>query len=121
MSFLRKTFGGLEKSYLIRSFIFGALISIFFIYMLSQRPKGLDFSLCIIFIINMVLYPYSRFVYEMIVNFILGSNVFYINSGLMIFTKSLTICLCWVFSIFIAPLGLAYLYYHHTKKERNEE
>lgn len=121
MSFLRKTFGGLEKSYFIRSFIFGALISILFIYMFSQRPKGLDYGFFLIFIINMVLYPYSRFVYETIIDFILGGNVFYVNSGLMIFTKSLTICLCWTFSIFIAPLGLAYLYYHHTKRERSEE
>ncbi|EAA7274365.1 hypothetical protein B6G11_01825 [Salmonella enterica] len=33
----------------------------------------------------------------------------------MLMAKVITMCLCWIFSIFIAPVGLAYLYYYHSK------
>lgn len=38
MDFIRKTLGGLKASYYIRHFVFGALISTFFIYMSMQNP-----------------------------------------------------------------------------------
>jgi hypothetical protein len=33
----------------------------------------------------------------------------------MMFVKLMTMTLCWSGAIFIAPVGLAYLYYHHSK------
>jgi hypothetical protein len=36
----------------------------------------------------------------------------------MLFVKVITMALCWCFAIFIAPIGLGYLYYHHSKAER---
>lgn len=65
--------------------------------------------------INTFLYPYSRFVYESIVSFIMGNNVFFVNAIFMVVVKIFTMLLCWSFAIFIAPIGLAYLYYHHSK------
>jgi len=50
----------------------------------------------------------------------MGENVFYINAILMLFVKATTIILCWVFSIFIAPVGLAYLYYYHSKRASSD-
>jgi hypothetical protein len=32
--------------------------------------------------------------------------------------KIFTMVICWACAIFIAPIGLAYLYYHHTKAEK---
>lgn len=69
-------------------------------------------------IICALLYPYSRFVYESVVGFIMGDNVFFTSAVLMLLIKYLTMSLCWVFAIFIAPIGLAYLYFHHTKIEK---
>ncbi|ECI7805868.1 hypothetical protein AVA63_004949, partial [Salmonella enterica subsp. enterica] len=36
-----KTLGGLKASYYIRHFIFGAIISTFFIYISMQNPSGM--------------------------------------------------------------------------------
>lgn len=41
MEFLRKTLGGLKASYYIRHFIFGVIISAFFIYISMQNPSGM--------------------------------------------------------------------------------
>jgi len=51
-------------------------------------------------------------------SFIMGRNVFFVNAILMLFVKLMTMLLCWALAIFIAPVGLAYLYYHHSKAER---
>lgn len=64
-----------------------------------------------------ILYPYSRFVYESIIGFVMGQNVFYVNAIFMFVTKFLTMAMCWVFAIVVAPIGLAYLYFHHSKAE----
>lgn len=118
MGFLRKTLGGLKASYYIRHFIFGVLISAFFIYISMQNPSGMKVVNVIFFIINALLYPYARFVYEQIISFIMGENVFFINAIVMLMAKVITMCLCWIFSIFIAPVGLIYLYYYHSKAEK---
>ncbi|NHB86588.1 hypothetical protein [Photorhabdus tasmaniensis] len=118
MGFLYKTFGGLKASYYIRHFFFGALISSFLVYMSMQNPSGMKVGNVIFFIINALLYPYARFVYEQIIGFIIGENIFYINTTVMLMAKLITMGLCWAFSIFIAPVGLIYLYYYHSKAER---
>jgi hypothetical protein len=111
MDFFRKTLGGLKRSYYLRHFVFGAAISFLFIYIARQNPNGLEVGSLIFFIINAILYPYARFVYEQVIEFVLGDNVFFINAILMLVAKFITMALCWIFSIFIAPPGLAYLYW----------
>ncbi len=114
-----KTFGGLSTRYYFRQFMFGLLLpALIFLFQgyLKTPPSVGDI---IFFIINCLLYPYSRFVYESIVNFILGDNVFIMHAALMLFIKIMTMTICWVAAIFIAPVGLAYLYYHHSKADYN--
>ncbi|GHU11387.1 hypothetical protein AGMMS50225_16790 [Betaproteobacteria bacterium] len=119
---LLKTFGGLSRAYYFRNFVFGLIFPAFFIFIKSQSgsgelsgDSGLPFTFIGVMVISSFLYPYARFVYESIVGFIMGENVFFVNAGFMLVVKMLTMFLCWGFSIFIAPLGLAWLYYHHTK------
>lgn len=106
-NFLIKTFGGLSKAYYFRQFCFALIFSIFLlIQSLSFLPMAL---LC------QFLYPYSRFVYESIIDFIMGDNVVIMDGFVLLFWKIMVMCLCYIFSIFIAPIGLLYLYYYHSK------
>ncbi|KIS45941.1 hypothetical protein [Kosakonia radicincitans] len=117
MSIFSKTLGGLNPSYYFRHLFFGALISALFISITINNPHGIKIENIIFFIINAMLYPYARFVYEQIIGFIMGENIFFINTMVMLTAKVITMVLCWIFSIFIAPLGLVYLYFHHSKAE----
>ena len=54
-------------------------------------------------IASTILYPYSRFVYESIIGFVMGENVLYINAIFMFVTKFLTMAMCWTFAIVVAP------------------
>lgn len=112
---IAKTFGGLSKQYYFRQFFFGLMFLAFFMFMSSQSAHDVPFAAVLLIAINTLLYPYSRFVYESIVDFIIGRNMFVVNAFFMMFVKFMTMGLCWAGAIFIAPFGLAYLYYHHSK------
>ena len=112
---IKKTFGGLSAQYYIRQLFFGSLFAALMIYVAINGDKPVPFSMIALLVINTLLYPYARFVYESVVGFIMGNNVFFVNAIFMMFMKLVTMLLCWSMAIFIAPLGLAYLYYHHSK------
>lgn len=113
-TWMQKTFGGLSPQYFFRQLFFGGLITAFVISMTLRTPST-GIGIYFLVAINTVLYPYSRFVYESIVGFVMGQNVFYLNAIVMLIAKLFTMVLCWSFSIFIAPIGLAYLYFHHSR------
>lgn len=85
-------------------------------FVAARSPTGLSVGVVLVTAINTLLYPYARFVYESVVGFIMGGNVFFVNAFFMLFVKLMTMALCWAGAIFIAPIGLAYLYYHHSKE-----
>ena len=112
-----KTFGGLSREYYFRQFVFGLIWPAITVLAFThgthhdQMPAKLVFSL----IVNTVLYPYSRFVYDSIAGFIQGGNIFFLPILVLLGWKAFTMLLCWACAIFVAPIGLAYLYYHHSK------
>lgn len=116
---LQKTFGGLSTQYYWRQFFFGAFLGVFPILLPYLGGHSAPIGVYFFTIISTLLYPYSRFVYESIISFIMGETVFFVNVRLMLFSKISTMIACWLFAIFIAPIGLAYLYFHHSRVEQS--
>ncbi|CAJ0731815.1 MULTISPECIES: hypothetical protein [Ralstonia] len=114
-SIFAKTFGGLSRPYYFRHFLFGLIFPAFFFFFVSHAGKPAPFPVVLFFIVNTFLYPYARFVYEGVMGFILGSNIFFVNAIVMLFAKFTTMLICWAFAIFIAPIGLVYLYFRHSR------
>ena len=114
---LEKTFGGLSPQYYFRQFVFGLIFPAIFYYSGTHGTNSIPLGMYFFMIVNTFLYPYSRFVYESIMDFILGRNVFFVNALVMLFVKLITMAVCWSAAILISPIGLAYLYYHHSKSE----
>jgi hypothetical protein len=114
---IAKTFGGLTPQYYFRQFVFGLIFPIFAIVMIRQSPNPheIQTGAIVFFIINTMLYPYSRFVYESVVDFIMGKNVFFVNALMLLFVKIFTMLICWACAIFIAPVGLIYLFFRNGK------
>ena len=115
---IQKTFGGLSKQYYFRQFFFGLVIAALILFMSTQGRLSMPVGMMIFTVVSTFLYPYSRFVYESIIGFVMGENVFFVNTILMLTAKFFTMAMCWIFAIFVAPVGLAYLYYHHSKAQR---
>jgi hypothetical protein len=116
-NFISKTLGGLSKQYYFRQLFFGLLFFSLMVWLAMQSSGALNVEGLIISFISTLLYPYSRFVYESIIGFVMGDNTFHVNSIVFLVFKVLIMAMCWGLSIFIAPIGLLYLYYHHSKLE----
>lgn len=115
---IQKTLGGLSPQYYFRQFFFGLIVAAFIFFMSTQGGRPMPIGMLFFTVISTLLYPYSRFVYESCVGFIMGENIFFVNAIFMLISKFVTMAMCWAFSIFVAPIGLAYLYYHHSKAAR---
>lgn len=114
--FLR-TFGGLNRSYLIRQYIFAATLGIILLILYAKGNSHTNTFSLIYIVINIMLYPYSRYAYENIVEYIIGNNVFYFNALIMLVVKLFTMVLCFSFAVFVAPVGLAFLFFTQQRKE----
>lgn len=114
---IAKTFGGLSAAIYFRHFVFGLIFPAMLGLSLysDKAPVWMTVQMGSLLVVNTLLYPYSRFIYEKLVGFVLGENVFFVNAFLMMFVKLTTMLMCWGFAIFIAPLGLVYLYWHHSR------
>ena len=125
---LRYTFGGISAQYYFRQLFFISLLLAFAaLGAVLSGLRGADifnnitplhFIVAAIVIVNTLLYPYSRFVYESIIGFFFGGNTFYLGGVLLIFAlimKLFFMIVCWGYAVFIAPFGLAYLYYRHSR------
>ncbi|MFY1026345.1 Uncharacterised protein [Actinobacillus seminis] len=124
MTFWQKTFGGLNLPYYIRHFLFGLIFFIFFVVTLvNNQYTSIEKNIVniILFSILQLLYPYSRFVYESIIGYIMGENVFFFPAFIMLLAKFITMVICWIFSFAIAPIGLVYLYYFYSRQEKKEK
>ncbi|WP_185714592.1 hypothetical protein [Campylobacter rectus] len=120
MEFIKKTFGGLSASCYRRHLFFGAIFMALYIALFYSMGDKRVFTYLLL-IGNTFLYPYSRFVYESIVGFIFGDNIFFVNAVYLLVAKFMTMLICWSFAVFIAPFGLIYLYFYHTKNKTFDE
>jgi len=112
---LAKTLGGLSPSYYFRHFIFGLGVTAFVYAMVTHDGRQPGLASIAILVMNTFLYPYSRFVYERVVAFLVGENVIIANAVLFLAVKLTTMMLCWALAVCIAPIGLVYLYFYHSR------
>jgi hypothetical protein len=105
------------ESNLLRQAFFVRPFDAAFLFWITSFAPNSHFDKAIIFMmtLNAFLYPYARFVYEKIAGFILGDNEFFVNSIIYLSLKFFFMLLCWVCAWCIAPFGLLYLYFYHTK------
>lgn len=122
-AFFSKTFGGLSKEYYLRHLFFSTIISSLIIYSSITHHNNMtnNIIMIIVNIILALLYPYSRFVYESVVNFIIGDNSFILPIFVVLITKLFTMVICYACSIFIAPIGLIFLYFYYSYQEKKEQ
>ncbi|TYA28401.1 hypothetical protein FXB70_00230 [Aggregatibacter actinomycetemcomitans] len=69
-------------------------------------------------LVSLILYPYSRFTYEGIVECIVGDNIFITDALFMMTVKLITMAICYFFALFISPIGLIWLYFYYSKQEK---
>jgi len=120
---LAKTLGGLSRAYYFRQFVFG--MALFALMLVLGSKFGEDWgaiplSVLMVFAVYTVLYPYSRFVYDSVVGFVMGNTVIVMPLPVLLLVKFFGMLLCFMLAPIIAPVGLAWLYWHHSRAPRQD-
>ena len=108
---IRRSFGGLTADYYIRHLILGAMVPVLLFVTSGPRAVSMPASLYLAVVVNTLLYPYARFVYERVIGFVMGRNVFIVNAILALVVKAVTMAFCWSVAIVLGPIGLLWLYF----------
>ena len=109
------SFAAISPRYYFRHFLIGLIFPAIYMLMPIINTQ-LNLLSYILFSINCLLYPYARYVYQTLVLFILGNRDIIDNTPLSLFINLITMALCWSLAIFIAPIGLLYLYLKNKQR-----
>ena len=110
--FVKRIFGTLEPRFLTRAYFIGSifLAAFLIIILTSQEPfpnRGFTITLLVV---NTLLFPFSKLVWNQCRAFLLGDTVIYYNAIFLMFMKYIINGFLWSFALFIAPVGIFYLW-----------
>ncbi|GAA0115966.1 hypothetical protein [Clostridium senegalense] len=105
MESVKKIFNGVELSYLIKSYIFSAIIGFFLIH---ANPNHFSFVLFII--LSGILFPFSALVWDSLIGLLMGNTIISLPLLIMVIWKCFKLLMLYMFAIFIAPFGILYIY-----------
>ena len=109
MKFFKRIFGTIDRRYMIRSYLISMLY--FGIMLPFLLHPDLSPIITIIIIINTLLFPFSKIVWDTSKAFVLGETIIVQNALAHFVAKYLINGILWSASIFIAPIGIAYLFF----------
>lgn len=120
---VKLAFGGLSSAYYTRQAIIGLGLAVVLMWltMPKHHPSMAHVGFIVNMLVNAALYPYARFVYEQVVDFVLGGEELFANSLLGSLVKLIMMLMCFMLATLLAPLGLLYLYYIQTQDDENIE
>ena len=108
-------FAGLDKQYLFKQYVISVVVCITYGVIVSKYGQGVGFYTLLSFSVNTVLYPYSRYLFDSLIDIIFGKTRFDKSSGVLMAIKILSIFLCWSAALFIAPLGLLFIHFRGSR------
>ncbi|MCQ9147654.1 MULTISPECIES: hypothetical protein [Brucella/Ochrobactrum group] len=113
MNFLRRIFGGVQLSYLIRSYLIGLIFFALMIGMaLSAEIKnGSPVGLIVFASLSTLLFPFAKLVWDELRDLAFGNNVIFMNAIMLFMLKWFVNACLWAFAIFVAPIGILYLWF----------
>ncbi|MFP3721964.1 hypothetical protein SFC57_24165 [Niallia circulans] len=106
MLYITKLFNGIEKQYLIRTYI----ISIICTYLFWQTQEANHTLGLLIFCgLNLILFPFATIVWDDFISLMTGGMVLILPLPIMIIWKLFKIAFLYIFTIVVAPIGIIYI------------
>jgi len=106
--FITTIYGTLSLSYLIKQYVFGGIMYALMLYANGASPIHKT-GVFIFLTLSLVLYPFAMFVYDSVVNTLLGNWIVSVPAFLPLIWLLIKIVLIFMFAILIAPIGILYL------------
>jgi hypothetical protein len=124
MSFLKTIFGAMNTRYVVRAYVIGLILALIMVSMIWSlppvenarvRPMSEQVSLGVIFVINLLLFPFSKLSWDEMRGFALGDTMIVMPVFVLFGAKFLVNMVLLMASFLIAPLGILYLWFHSKK------
>ena len=107
----------MDNRYLVRAYLFSVAMLSYYIWILTTNTTLSNFemvALMLYAVICTIIFPFSKLVWDEIKQTILGNNTIFSVGIWAVFinfiVKVLINALLWFFAIFVAPLGILYLW-----------
>ncbi len=113
-NFLTVVFSSVEPSYLKRQYFFGTIVTILFFFASVTTSGSTPILIWIWLPLNLLFYPFSVIVFDSIMELFFGNSILIGNFIFMSILSLIKIFILYFFSIFIAPIGMIYIYYSST-------
>ncbi len=111
MNVLKSIFGMLNPRYLVRAYLIGLVLSLTMIAMLLNMETGKSPAPTIaLFVINLLVFPFAKLVWDQFRDFAMGRTVIFQSLPLHFAGKFFVNLMLLGFAMFIAPLGILYLW-----------
>lgn len=126
IAILSRTLFRLKPSYYFKNVVFSLALTGSFFFLLFTRDVLFIVPpvYLVLMVVNALLFPYSFFVYEVVVERFVGNKIGVTTASVYFFFKLIVMLLCYVFAFYISPLGLIYLYVRYgavSQRQRIQE
>lgn len=112
MNIVTRIFGAIDRRYLIRAYLIGLAFSAFCFFISRDTPSdNLPTGMIMIMAINTLLFPFSKLVWDQARDFAMGNTVVFSPAWYLFFMKYFVNGFLWALALFIAPIGIGYLWF----------
>ena len=108
---LSRIMNGVERSYIIRAWIIGAVFLAIMLFFAFNSKNGFPYGFIIYSIVCTVLFPFSKLVWDELKNLIMGNNVVFMNALFLFLMKYFINAFLWALAPFIAIIGIGYIWF----------
>ncbi|MCA0964983.1 hypothetical protein, partial [Salipiger bermudensis] len=112
MNIVTRIFGSIDRRYLIRAYLIGlAFFAFFFLISRDTPSEDLPTGMVTIMAINTLLFPFAKLVWDQTRDFAMGNTVVFSPAWYLFVMKYLVNGFLWALALFVAPLGIGYLWF----------
>lgn len=106
--FIRKIFSGVDTAYLIKSYFVSFVFLAVCLWAMNGQEAGL-YMYTYVFV-SFLLFPFSSILWDDLINTIMDGNTFILPIYFFVVWKIIKVTILYGFAVFIAPIGLIYVY-----------
>ena len=117
MNSLKRIFGGISTQYMVRAYVLGAIFFGLVVVLLTSglKPDGAGTGRMAVligyFAICTLLFPFSKLVWDQLKAMALGETFLILPVIFLYPAKFIVNYLLWGFALFVAPFGMAYIWF----------